>query len=163
VVSLGLTIAKGATVATKELSDLTIAAASMSDLDDIIGMLIYADLPIDGVSDHIRNFIVARDGGRIVGCGGAEAYPFAALLRSIAVDPEYQHIGLGRRIVRELLDRLASRGLREFYLLTTAEGFFKKRGFKPIDRDEIHPQLLASAELQGACPESAVCMRLVMH
>ncbi len=61
------------------------------------------------------------------------------------------------------LDRLAARGLREFYLLTTtAEEYFRKRGFKTIDRDEVHPQLLSSREFQGACPASAVCMRLVM-
>ncbi len=96
-------------------------------------------------------------------CGGAEAYPTAALIRSIAVLPEYRSHGLGRRLVRQLLDRLASHGLREFYLLTTtAEDYFRKRGFKKIERDEVHPQLLASHELQDACPASAVCMRLVM-
>ena len=31
-----------------------------------------------------------------------------------------------------------------------------------VDRDEVHPQLLASREFQDACPASAVCMRLVM-
>ena len=71
--------------------------------------------------------------------------------------------GLGRRIVRQLLDRLSSRGLREFYLLTTtAEEYFRRRGFRTVDRDEVHPQLLASREFQDACPASAVCMRLVM-
>src|SRR5437899_324070 len=54
-------------------------------------------------------------------------------------------------------------GIRESYLLTTtAQEYFRKRGFKVIDRDEVHPQLLGSAEFQGACPDSAVCMRLVM-
>ena len=58
---------------------------------------------------------------------------------------------------------LASRGIREFYLLTTtAQEYFRKRGFKVIDRDEVHPQLLGSEEFRGACPDSAVCMRLVM-
>jgi len=85
------------------------------------------------------------------------------LIRSIAVLPDYRRHGLGRRIVRQLLDRLSARGLREFYLLTTtAENYFRKRGFKPIERDEVHPQLLASPQFQDACPTSAVCMRLVM-
>jgi len=81
----------------------------------------------------------------------------------VAVAADYRKSGIGRRIVRQLLDRLASRGLREFYLLTTtAEEYFKKRGFKTIDRDEVHPQLLASREFQDACPTTAICMRLVM-
>lgn len=121
------------------------------------------DLPTAGVDEHWHTFVVAKDGDQLVGCGGSEAYQVAALIRSIAVRPEYRSHGLGRRLVRQLLDRLASRGLREFYLLTTtAEEYFRKRGFKTIERDEVHPQLLASREFQDACPSSAVCMRLVM-
>jgi len=145
------------------MSDIEISAANLADLSAIKQLLTQNQLPLQGVDDHWKTFVVARDGGRIVGCGGSEAYQFAALIRSIAVADDYRSKGVGRRIVRQLLDRLASRGIREFYLLTTsAESYFKRRGFKTIDRDEVHPQLLASREFQDACPSSAVCMRLVM-
>ena len=145
------------------VDSVEIAAATERDIPAIKDLLVSSDLPTAGVDEHWRTFIVARDGDRVVACGGAEAYQFAALIRSIAVEPAYRSQGLGRRIVRQLLDRLASRGLREFYLLTTtAEAYFKKRGFKTIDRDEVHPQLLNSREFQDACPSSATCMRLVM-
>jgi N-acetylglutamate synthase-like GNAT family acetyltransferase len=145
------------------MSDVTISAARAEDLEPIKELLLANGLPTAGVDDHWKTFLIARDGESVVACGGAEAYQFAALIRSVAVSPQYRSHGLGRRIVRQLLDRLASRGLREFYLLTTtAEEYFRKRGFKPIDRDEVHPQLLSSREFQDACPESAVCMRLVM-
>lgn len=145
------------------MSDITISAATTTDVSAIKQLLQANSLPIDGVDDHWKTFVVARDGKRLVGCGGSEAYQFAALIRSVAVVDDYRSKGVGRRIVRQLIDRLASRGIREFYLLTTtAEGYFKKRGFKTIDRDEVHPQLLDSREFQGACPASAVCMRLVM-
>src|SRR5687768_15513804 len=147
----------------KSMSEITISPATAADVEAIKALLAANDLPVAGVDDHWKTFLVARDGETIVACGGAEAYQFAALIRSVAVKPEHRKNGLGRRIVRQLLDRLASRGLREFYLLTTtAEEYFKKRGFKTIDRDEVHPQLLNSREFQDACPESAVCMRLVM-
>ena len=143
--------------------ELTITGATAADVEPIKALLKLNDLPLEGVDEHWRTFVVAWDGDRLVGCGGAEAHQVAALIRSIAVDPEYRSQGVGRRIVRNLLDRLASRGLREFYLLTTtAEEYFRKRGFKRIDRDEVHPQLLSSQEFRGACPETAVCMRLVM-
>lgn len=145
------------------MSDVTITPARAEDLDGIKALLVASELPTAGVDQHWKTFLVARDGERLVACGGAEAYQFAALIRSVAVLPEYRSHGIGRKIVRQLLDRLASRGLREFYLLTTtAEGYFKKRGFKTIDRDEVHPQLLSSREFQDACPDSAICMRLVM-
>ena len=142
---------------------ITISPAKSTDLESIKSVLLANSLPTDGVEEHWKTFLIARDGEKVVGCGGAEAYQFAALIRSVAVMPEYRSHGIGRKLVRQLLDRLASRGLREFYLLTTtAEEYFRKRGFKTIDRDEVHPQLLGSREFQGACPDSAVCMRLVM-
>lgn len=145
------------------VDEITITPATAADLGPIQELLVANGLPTAGVDEHWKTFIVARDGEKIVACGGAEAYQVVALIRSVAVHSDYRSHGIGRRIVRQLLDRLASRGLREFYLLTTtAEGYFRKRGFKPIDRDEVHPQLLSSRELQDACPSTAVCMRLVM-
>ena len=143
--------------------EIQISGASEADIPAIKQLLVDNKLPTRGVDDHWKTFIVARDGDAVIGCAGAEAYPFAALIRSVAIAGAYRSRGIGRRIVRQLLDRLASRGLREFYLLTTtAEPYFAKRGFKPIERDEVHPQILASSEFQGACPDTAVCMRLVM-
>jgi amino-acid N-acetyltransferase len=143
--------------------DIVIGGATAADVPVIEQLLLANKLPTAGLEDHWKTFIVARDGGVIVGCAGAEAYPLVALIRSVAIADSHRGRGIGRRIVRQMLDRLSSRGIREFYLLTTtAEAYFAKRGFKPIDRDEIHPQLLSSAELQGACPDTAVCMRLVM-
>jgi amino-acid N-acetyltransferase len=146
------------------MSEITIKPAAAADLEPIKEVLRLCELPTAGVDDHWKTFLVARDGDRVIACGGSEAYQFAALIRSIAVLPEYRGGGTGRRLVRQLIDRLASRGLREFYLLTTsAEEYFKRRGFQTIDRDEVHPQLLASREFQGSCPDTAVCMRLVMQ
>ena len=146
-----------------DVNDLTIRAARKADVEAVCQLLDTVGLITDGVAEHIGTYVVAFEGDRLVACGGSEAYQYAALIRSIAVLPDYRGRGLGRRIVRELLDRLSSHGLREFYLLTIdADAYFRKRGFKPIDRDEIHPQLLESAELKGACPDTAICMRLVM-
>ncbi len=146
------------------MSEITITPATAADLAAIKALLEASELPTAGVDEHWKTFILARDDGKIVGVGGAEAYQFAALIRSVAIVPEYRSQGIGRRIVRQLLDRLASRGVREFYLLTTtAEEYFRKRGFKTIDRDEVHPQLLSSHEFGDACPSTAICMRLVMQ
>jgi len=146
----------------KSPDELTIRAAREGDVDDILSLLIDADLNVDGLHEYLGSFVVAVDGDQIVACIGAEAFQFVALVRSLAVLPEYQGRGLGRRLVRQVLDRFSSRGLREFYVVTEdAEGYFKKRGFKPCDRDEVHPQVLGSSELANAS-DSAVVMRLQM-
>ena len=141
-----------------------ISAATAADVGRIKQLLQINNLPLEGVDDHWKTFVVARDGGEMVGCGGSEAYANAALIRSIAVAPTYRSRGIGRLLVRQLLDRLSSRGIREFYLLTTsAKDYFEKRGFQTCDRDEENPQLLASHEFQDACPSTATVMRLVMQ
>ncbi len=142
--------------------DLKIRAAKEGDLDDVISLLIDADLNVEGVHENIGSFVIAFDGDQLVACCGAEAYQFVAVVRSLVVHPEYRRKGVGRRLVRQMLDRLSSRGLREFYVVPgAAEDFFRKRGFKPCDRDEIHPQVLASNELTTA-PEYARVLRLQM-
>jgi len=144
--------------------DVVITAARAADVDAIKQLLEVNELPLEGVDDHWKTFVVARDGETLVGCGGSEAYSNAALIRSIAVEPTHRNRGIARMIVRQLLDRLSAIGVREFYLLTTtAQDYFKKRGFKKCDRDEVNPQLLASREFQNACPSSATVMRLVMQ
>ncbi len=145
------------------MPEITIRPAAESEIGVIDALLRENELPTAGVRDHWRTFLIALDGETVVGCGGAEAYTSAALIRSIAVAPDHRSRGIARMIVRQLIDRLASRGIRDFYLLTTtAESYFRKRGFKKIDRDRVHPQLLSSAEFQGACPSTAVCMRMEM-
>jgi amino-acid N-acetyltransferase len=144
--------------------ELLVSAATQADVDAIKQLLVANDLPVAGVDDHWKTFVVAREGEQVVACGGSEAYRNAALIRSIAVAPEHRSRGIGRLLVRQLLDRLSSRGIREFYLLTTtAQDYFTKRGFMKCDRDEVNPQLLASREFQDACPKTATCMRLMMQ
>ncbi len=143
--------------------DIGVSPATAQDVDAIRTLLIESELPTAGVDDHWKTFLVGRDEEKMVACGGAEIYPAAALIRSIAVRSDYRNSGVGRRLVRHLLDHLSAIGIREFYLLTTtAEEYFAKRGFKTIGRTEVHPQLLASREFQDACPQMAICMRLVM-
>ena len=140
------------------------AAATAADVPDIKSLLAENDLPTAGVDDHWKAFVVAREGRALAGCGGAEIYDGAALIRSIAVVAPRRGSGIGDQIVHRLLDDLKKRGVAELYLLTTtAEEYFGKRGFEKVDRPRVPPQLLRSREFQDACPASAACMRLIVN
>lgn len=142
---------------------MEIVAAQAADLDEIKRFLVANQLPVAGVDDHWQAFVIARDGGEIVACGGAELYGDAALLRSIAVRADRRNNAIGDRIVQRILELIARRGVRNVFLLTTtAERYFEKRGFVKVDRSAVVPQLHASREFQDACPASAACMRLVI-
>ena len=80
-------------------------------------------------------------------------------LRSAVVSPGHRGSGIGRRLVEWLLERAAEEGIEEMYLLTTtAEQYFPRFGFTRTTRTAVPDAVKASAEFQGACPDTAVVM-----
>ena len=66
-------------------------------------------------------------------------------------------IRLTSRFPRE--DYAKSMEMDSLYLLTlTAEGFFKKCGYRPIARDSAPAEIQETTEFRNLCPASAVCM-----
>jgi len=127
----------------------------------VLDLLERSKLPRAGVADHIESVIVAREGTRIIGCVGIEIYGTAGLVRSVAVDIAHRGLGLGIQLTQTALDMAKQRGVKTLYLLTeTAVGFFFRFGFKGISRADVDPAVKVSAEFTGACPDTAVVLRL---
>ena len=140
---------------------MNIDAARKGDLPEVLALLGASKLPVVGIDQHVPSMIVARETTTIVGCAAVEVYGETGLLRSVAVAPQWRGTGLGQRLTRAALELARARSVRTVYLLTTtAEGFFPRFGFVPISRAELDPALQQSAELRGACPATAVAMRL---
>ena len=138
----------------------TLRPASAVDYDEVVRLLRAADLPTAGLQPSLPHFLVAEDGGRVVGAVGLEIYGDTALLRSAVVDESRRGSGVGGDLVARLLDQARSYGIREVYLLTTtAERYFPRFGFTRIEREAVAGPVRASVEFQGACPASAVVMR----
>ncbi|HEY7697646.1 MAG TPA: arsenic resistance N-acetyltransferase ArsN2 [Vicinamibacteria bacterium] len=138
-----------------------ISRAERAALPEVVALLQDSSLPVAGVAENFGSFLVARaKDGRLVGCIGLEVYGDVGLLRSLAVASSERGSGLGTKLVAELLDLARSKGVESLYLLTTtAESYFPRFGFERLSREEADPKLEASAELQGACPASAILMR----
>src|ERR1035438_153396 len=77
---------------------IELRAALPADRDAIESLLGKAGLPVREVDTHLENFLVATRQNQLLGCAGMELYGTTALLRSLAVEPEYRGIGLGRRL-----------------------------------------------------------------
>src|SRR5262245_47332726 len=130
--------------------------ARFRDVQPVLTLLERLALPIDGLRGHVNTLFVARDGEIVVGSAALEVYGEGALLRSVAVAPEYQRVGLGRRLIDVALDSAWERGVPSVYLLTTtAEPYFAKLGFARIDRDQVPADVQRSIEFTSACPSSA--------
>lgn len=138
---------------------VTLRAATATDLSQIERLLTTSQLPLAGVADALSGFIVADADGTIVGTAALESCCEYALLRSVAVAPEWRSRGLGRALVSRAIADGEARGLHALYLLTTtAEQYFPSFGFAPIARDAVPAEVRATEEFQSACPASAVVM-----
>jgi amino-acid N-acetyltransferase len=144
---------------TTAAEEMKIEPAQPADEPAIRRLLQQAALPHEDFVPHLPHFLVARHGGAVVGAVGLEIHDGDALLRSLAVAPEWRGDGLGGALVRRIEDEAQRKGVRHFYLLTnTAERFFTQRWFRKIPRDEVPPAIAATAEFARLCPASAVCL-----
>jgi len=138
---------------------VAIRAAVQSDAAEIEQLLMAASLPLAGLADAMPGMVVAESDGRIVGTAALEVHAANALLRSVAVAPEWRSRGLGRALVARAIAEAEARGLRAIYLLTTtAERYFPSFGFTATTRTAVPAELQATAEFDGACPDSAIVM-----
>jgi len=88
--------------------------------------------------ESLRDFLVATDGGELVGCGALHFYTqHMAELRSLAVAPDKTRSGLGQEVARELLEEARRFGVDVVFVFTYVPRFFEKLGFQPVDRGAL--------------------------
>ena len=81
-----------------------------------------------------RHYVVAVDGGAVVGYAGLCDYPDEAWVQTIAVAPAAQGAGLGTLLLRELLDEAGRRRQRTVSLEVRADNvaahaLYERAGF----------------------------------
>jgi amino-acid N-acetyltransferase len=137
-----------------------IETARVADAEAVLLLLQQNHLPPDGLRSHLATTLVARQNGQVVGSAALEVYPDGALLRSVAVAPEAQGHGLGRRLTDAAIRLAQDLRVPAIYLLTTtAERYFPKFGFERIARADVPATVQSSIEFISACPSSATVMR----
>jgi N-acetylglutamate synthase-like GNAT family acetyltransferase len=129
----------------------TLRSATPDDVPAIIALLEANHLPAWELEQHLENFVVAEDGGRVTGCGGFEAYPAApaALVRSMAVDEPLRGSGLGSEILHWVMERAQSLGLTQLYLFTMlASDFYARFGFETVTLNDFPKAVRKSGQYQ---------------
>lgn len=120
-----------------------------------------SSLPADDLN-YKRDLLVGYyEGDSLVGTGALEIHGNYALLRSLSVKLGIRGKSVGTTITEYLLDEARKKKLKAIYLLTeTARGFFLKKGFTEVQRDEVPADVKASSEFSHVCPVTAVVMVL---
>ena len=123
------------------MADVVIRKAVVDDGPDILELVntLAADqvmLPRSPASvvERLRDFHVAEVDGAFAGCGAlAIIWSDIAEVRSIAVKPEHQKLGLGRRIAEALIAEADVLGIARVMAFTYVPGFFEKLDFQVVD------------------------------
>lgn len=119
--------------------------AKIIDVPDMVKLInIYAQKgemlgrPMIELYESIRTFVVAEEDGKLVGCGSlAVIWNDIAEMRTVAVNADYHGRGIGRKIVRALIEDAQELQVPRVFCLTYQPGFFKKMGFYDIDKHEL--------------------------
>jgi amino-acid N-acetyltransferase len=144
---------------TPATGEIVIEPARPDDAPAIGRLLHEANLPDEDFAGHLANFVVARQGGSVVGAAGFELYGPDALLRSVVVAPARRREGVAGKLLGRLEETAGRAGVKRFYLLTaTAEEYFVRRGFGRIAREIVPAAVAGSGEFRGLCPASAACL-----
>ena len=147
------------------MSSAAIRPAHSGDQSPVAQLLQNAGLPTaDLLSAHKFKCWVIEEKSSILGVIGLERFGSEALLRSLAVAPQYRKRGLGQELVARLEHDAQAEGIQRLVLLTeTAQGFFKRLGYTAIDRGQVSDAVKQSAEFRTLCPVSANCMSKALH
>lgn len=119
------------------LTDVTIRKAIETDLiglsDFIKPFVDRGDLlprTFDELEDFLDSFFIAYYDGKIVGCAALEIYNKKLCeIRSLAVDPHTQGMGVGKKLVQACVELANKEGIYEIMAISAAEDFFKACGF----------------------------------
>ena len=102
-----------------------IRSLTVADLSSVKSLLSLLELPVNDLDTAPVEFFGIKQGDKLIAVGALEIYSTSALLRSIAVHPNYQHLSYGTRLVQFLENKARKIGINQLYLLTTtAEIFF---------------------------------------
>lgn len=91
---------------------------------------------IQRMIDHADEIITVREGSKLVGFLRAITdYSYCCYISDIAVDTEYQGLGIGKELIRILRGKLGEDEIQ--YVLTSAPkavGFYERIGFERADK-----------------------------
>ncbi|HEX5018987.1 MAG TPA: GNAT family N-acetyltransferase [Actinomycetes bacterium] len=143
-----------------DVSIVRIDAVDADSLQAVRALVAEAELPLAGIEDASAIF-GAYERGELAGTVAIEEHgegeESANLLRSLAVRPDARDRGVGRQLVRHVLESTNSD--RPLALLTeSATTYFERLGFVAVPREALPPSLNSSVELSEVCPSTAQAM-----
>lgn len=93
---------------------------------------------INDIYENIRDYVVIEDGGEVVACCCLHVcWDDLVEIKSMAVAPERLKNGLGSKLIRFEVEEAKALGTKTIFVLTFQPGFFRKHGFREVDRNSL--------------------------
>jgi len=126
-------------------------------LTGVVQLLESVALPtVDLIDEHMSDFFYSGPANAPVGMVGLQFHGTDALLRSLVVTKAHRTQGLGGRLVECAEQCARQHGAATIYLLTTtAESFFRSRGYVVTTRESAPAAIRSTPEFAGLCPASS--------
>ena len=123
-----------------------ITAATEGDIDGIEALMapnVKKQLVLarskEDILSHLGNFLVARDGGRLVGCVALRGFGEGLYeIRSLAVDAAFMGRGIGTRLVEACLENAVGQDGNLVFTLTLRPNLFLRLGFTEVPIKTFH-------------------------
>jgi amino-acid N-acetyltransferase len=110
---------------------------------------------VEQLSRNFREFVVAEQNGRIIGCAALRVYtPQLAELGSLAVSESAHGLGVGRKLVAAVEAEAASHGIGTVFALTLQDVFFHKQGYRTVPKELFPLKVWSDCR---ACPKLHAC------
>ncbi|WP_372699068.1 amino-acid N-acetyltransferase [Arthrobacter sp. JSM 101049] len=102
--------------------------------------------------ESLQEFIVAEDAGELLGCGALHVmWEDLAEIRTLATTDSHRGQGVGKALLRDLVDRARTIGVSRLFCLTFEVDFFRAMGFEVMANQtavdpEVYSELLRSTD-----------------
>jgi len=112
------------------------------------------------ICENIRDFVVAEDKGKLVGCGALHLYGLhLAEIRSITIRKTCRGKGAGRLLVDALLAEADRHRVTCICLFTKIPDFFARLGFRVAEKESLPDKAYRDCQF---CPKLHACDEIAM-
>jgi amino-acid N-acetyltransferase len=90
------------------------------------------------IYENIRDYFVVREGDKIVACVALHvSWSDLSEIKSLAVSKSSQKQGIGTALVKKCIEEARGLGIPTIFCLTYKPEFFRKHGFKSVDKSQL--------------------------
>lgn len=116
--------------------------------------------PLSELYENLRDFWVVDEGDKLIACCALHInWSDLAEVRSLAVDRDYQRLGLGRVLVSACIAEAREMGIPRVFALTREPQFFERVGFVRIEMNELPRKIWGECI---RCPKFPECDEVAM-